>query len=211
MENAKFFRYLVSHFLRAPISTVWVMMIRLTDSRNRRRWSRQDALLSEWDTRTELISTFIPDNSSVIEFGAGRMVLRGLLKANTTYQPSDIVSRGEGTLIYDLNSDDVRLPREYTHAVLSGVLEYVRDIRSFVVNVYPYVEIIIASYTSIEELKDPIIRKRNGWVSHLSRSDFLKIFSECGFEVDSATVWRDQDIYVFKKSASRRVARKLSG
>jgi len=57
------------------------------------RWEKKKNLYPDWDERTIIISQYIPENSSILEFGAARMILKQYLPENCTYTPSDIVSR----------------------------------------------------------------------------------------------------------------------
>ena len=199
MRWTKALRSTVSHFARRPLYTLRILMTPLTNAQLKKRWSQSESLLSEWDGRTQLIAKLIPNGSKVIEFGAGRMVLKPLLGTNCVYQPSDIVDRGRGTLVLDLNVDRVVLGCSYSHAVFSGVLEYVRDIAGLIQAISPQVSIIIASYSSTDAIPDIVIRLQNGWVSHLSDSDFLNAFIVAGYDVGDAFNWREQKIYVFRK------------
>jgi hypothetical protein len=171
----------------------------VTDAQLMERWRRTDTLLSEWDTRTQLIATLIPDGAQIIEFGAGRMVLKSLLGPNCTYQPSDIVDRGHGTLVLDLNVDTISLPRNYSHAVFSGVLEYVRDIPGLIEKISPQVTTIISSYSSSDAISDVFIRRQNGWVSNLSDRELQNAFHCAGYDLLETLEWREQKIYVFGK------------
>src|SRR5690349_16692383 len=94
------------------------------------RWADPHNLSEKWDERTKLIAQLIPNDSRVIEFGAGRRRLESYLHPSCTYFASDLVSRGSGTIVFNLNARP--LP-DLTHlglnvAVFGGVLEYVSDL-----------------------------------------------------------------------------------
>src|ERR1700743_3487879 len=99
---------------------------------DRRRWADTKNIYRSWEPRTKLVATLVPDNSRVIEFGAGRRVLERYLDPSCTYVPSDIVDRGPRTIVCDLNQRP--LPDlgagVYDVAVILGVLEYVSDLPS---------------------------------------------------------------------------------
>lgn len=86
------------------------------------RWGNEKGLHSDWDSRTKQISALIQPGESVIEFGAGRMILKKFLPEKCTYTPSDIIERENRTIICDLNCN--LLPQFPSHdvAVFSGVL-----------------------------------------------------------------------------------------
>src|SRR5262249_34942190 len=99
---------------------------------DRRRWMDPRSLHARWEPRTKIVAALVPDNSRVIEFGAGNRILERYLDPSCTYVPSDMVDRGPGTIVCDLNQRP--LPdlgqNVYDVAVLIGVLEYLRDVPS---------------------------------------------------------------------------------
>src|SRR5436190_22890161 len=106
------------------------MLLAVLGGSDYRRWARAENLKDRWDSRTKLIASLVPAGSRVIEFGAGKRQLERHLHPSCTYLPSDIVDRGPGTLIIDLNADPLidLGPHRVDPAALSGVLEYVHDL-----------------------------------------------------------------------------------
>jgi hypothetical protein len=135
-------------------------LLRLFGGTDRKRWLDESSLRVAWDDRTELIASLVPDNSVVLEFGAGRLALGRALPPGCTYIPSDIVSRRADCLIIDLNSR--RLPRLPTHdvAVFSGVLEYVGDIGAVARQLAQTTGRIIASYAVLDRAGGEAIQAR---------------------------------------------------
>ncbi len=91
------------------------------------RWRHTSSLHPSWDERTILISKLIPPNSSILEFGAGKMTLKKHVEDNCSYTPSDFVDRGGNQLIYDLNAPKLSsFSDKYDVSVFSGMecLEY---------------------------------------------------------------------------------------
>src|ERR1044072_6598742 len=68
-----------------------------------RRWKNLYNYLAWWASRIEKMARLIPEGNRVIEFGAGHQQLKSQLPQNCTYIPSDLVDRGPGTVICDLN------------------------------------------------------------------------------------------------------------
>jgi len=98
---------------------------------DRNRWRDLDNHDIAWDKRTRNIAALIAPDSNVIEFGAGRRQLPRWLPPRCGYIASDIVARGEQTLVCDLNKRPLpSLPHQTSVqvAVFSGVLEYVADL-----------------------------------------------------------------------------------
>lgn len=151
----------------------------MTDSR---RWRKAHSV-PEWDERTRLIASFIPEGTtSVLEFGAWTMELRKHLPDGCRYTPCDIVDRGPRTIVCDLNAET--LPEFPSHdvAVFSGVLEYVYDVPRLLDALSNVVSTVIASYAVAEGARaHPEVRAENNWVNAYTRADLLHLFEAAGF------------------------------
>lgn len=167
------------------------------------RWTPIDNLVPDWDSRTFEIAKLIEDNSFVLEFGAGRQILREYLPGNCRYIPSDIVDRGNETIVCDLNGDSLPNFPICDVAVFSGVLEYVNDVPNLVDYLKQYVGTIIASYAILESNKK--YRRNYGWVNDFTTEEFIEVFTEVGFSLVHQATWRSQIIFVFKKSGIQDV------
>jgi hypothetical protein len=162
------------------------------------RWGSAERLSSGWDSRTEKIATLISPGVSVIEFGAGRMVLKRLLSEHCTYTPSDLVDRGGGTIVCDLNGRTLPPFPPHDVAVFSGVLEYVNDVPRLIAHLSNSVGVVIASYAVTDCNKEN--RRGQGWVNDFSSARILDIFENAGFSCDYRGEWRSQVIYRFAKT-----------
>jgi hypothetical protein len=183
--------------------TKWLFAAGDRQAANLQRWSDLGNFDPGWDERTRRIAARCAGAGSVIEFGAGRGTLAAELEASTHYTPSDIVSRGPDTLVWDLNKGAPVLDRHYDVAVFSGVLEYVGDIGLLFRGLHGQVGRIVASYASTEEVRDRLTRLENGWVNHSSSEDFIAIAAESGFAITDKEEWVDSSIYAFRSNASR--------
>jgi len=167
-----------------------------------KRWGNQENLSPDWDVRTRQIATLIEPGSSVIEFGAGRLILRNFLPENCSYTPSDIVDRGSNTIVCDLNAQNLPEFQKYDVAVFSGVLEYINDVPRLVSHLSNFVNVIITSYATAEVNK----KKRGvlGWVNNYTSTEFIEIFEKRGFQCINSQECRSkaiksQMIYKFVK------------
>src|SRR5262249_45361998 len=99
---------------------------------DRKHWANPRSLHESWEPRTRKAAALVPKNSRVLEFGAGNRLLGRYLDPSCTYVPSDLVDRGPGTIVCDLNKRPLPDLGEnaYDVTVLIGVLEYVRDVPS---------------------------------------------------------------------------------
>lgn len=176
-------------------------MIKFKGGADYTRWATQTELSSEWDERTRLIAAQIKPGTSVLEFGAGRMILKQHLPEECLYTPSDLVDRGEGTLVCDLNGREIPAFPRHDVAVFSGVLEYINDLPRLVAHLAGSVNEVIASYAVLEH--NPRDRRANGWVNDFTSEQLLRIFAAAGFHPEHCVRWRNQMIYRFAKQGGR--------
>ncbi|HXY58458.1 MAG TPA: hypothetical protein VEH76_07745 [Methylocystis sp.] len=182
----------------SPVKTLKRAIRPVSDDDLLRRWAEPANLLEDWDERTRAMAGMIPNGAVVIEFGAGRMILKDILGPDCVYQGSDLVARDASTIVCDLNQSLPKLRFKCSHAVFSGVLEYIRDTRRLVGFLSQEVEYVVASYTPLENLRSLAVRYNNGWVSHLTQEEFIQLFSDGGFVLEKSIGWRDQIIFVFR-------------
>jgi hypothetical protein len=172
-----------------------------------RRWGKTSNLSPDWDVRTRMIAGLINPGASVLEFGAGRMVLKTFLPANCTYTPSDIVDRGPGTLICDLNGKTLPPFPRHNVAVFSGVLEYIIEIQRLADHLAAFVDVVIASYAVTDLNRGP--RRMFGWVNDFSSAQIVQIFEHAGFNCEKTDRWEEQIIYRFVRSQKKPVGAAL--
>lgn len=164
------------------------------------RWSTEQSLSAKWDSRTERIAQLIAPESRVLEFGAGRLVLKKYLPEGCSYTPSDIVDRGEGTLVCDLNAETLpQFDSDFDVCVFSGVLEYLNDAPRLIKHLSAKIPTIITSYATLELKPKLIKRRKSGWVNDYSAAEFKAIFSSFGYVLDHVEEWHSQEIYRFVK------------
>jgi hypothetical protein len=161
------------------------------------RWSSEGTLSPDWDGRTRLIASLIPAGSSVLEFGAGRLVLRDYLPSGCRYTPSDLVDRGAGTIVCDLNAKVLPDFPRHDVAIFSGVLEYVNDVPRLVRHLSPRVNAFVLSYAVTDTNASLVYRRADGWVNDFSASALVKVFADHGFRCDRTESWRSQQVFRF--------------
>lgn len=162
------------------------------------RWSQTDNLREEWDGRTRALAAFIQPGSRIVELGAGRCSLREFLPDNCEYTPSDIVDRGPGTFICDLNKRPLPSLESFAPdiVVMSGVLEYVNDPEQAVQWLASQTKQLALSYRCVppdlsnrKRLRVWAERSRHGWVNHLEESGLLELFANAGFVCRDRSTW----------------------
>jgi hypothetical protein len=175
---------------------------------DRRRWADPRNIHASWESRNKQLATLVPGNSRVIEFGAGKRVLERYLDPSCTYVPSDIIDRGPGTIICDLNQRP--LPdlgsSAYDVAVFSGVLEYVRDVPAVLDWLTKHVTVCVLTYApakakgrSPRGLLETVARLRHGWMNNYREEELRSLFCERGFEPVQERQWEEQRLFVFSR------------
>jgi hypothetical protein len=180
------------------------------------RWTSPRGLEEWWDERTNLLAKLVPPGSKVIEFGAGRRQLEKLLPSDCSYTPSDLVDRGAGTLVCDLNRRPLADLSHITPdvAIFSGVLEYIRDVPD------------LARWLAAEGVKtclssfDPAPadlglvgrwrewRRRSyyGYMNGLTEDELRACFKAAGFNCVERHTWTTQVILRFLRDSQTRPA-----
>ena len=174
-----------------------------------RRWA-DASTYDDWEERTRIIAELIPAGARVIEFGAGNPLLERHLPQGSTYVPSDIVDRGAGTVVVDLNRRPLpELGREFDVAVLAGVLEYVQSVPCLLSWLSQWVPTVIASYScptsrthGPRRLLERFRRAGAGWVNSYSEVELVEIAARARFHLEQAITWHtaDGDERIFKFS-----------
>jgi hypothetical protein len=189
------------------LRTLRTRLFRVSDHERWRDLCNHDV---DWDKRTRAIANLIPPGSHVIEFGAGRRQLERWLPAGCSYTPSDIVDRGPGTLLCDLNRRPLpTLGRQapLQIAVFSGVIEYVVDLPRVLTWLTPQIDRVIASYNcappvdrAAERLRVIVERLSSGWVNHFTEAEIIAHFADARFTVSRIVNGAQIDrIFVFSR------------
>jgi hypothetical protein len=185
-----------------------VLIDRVFQRSDYRRWTKQENLETWWEPRTKRIAEFIPKNSRVIEFGSGRQHLAQYLDPSCIYFPSDLVDRSPGTLICDLNKrplPDLKSTLRPDVAVFAGVLEYVRDLPAVVEWLSHQVTVCVASYTcagsepaTVQRVLEVFFRSYYGYLNEYTEKEIIALFRTHGFVCVKKDEWTSQLIFVLR-------------
>jgi hypothetical protein len=170
-----------------------------------RRWADARNIFASWESRSQRAAALVPLGSRVIEFGAGNRVFERHLDRSCTYTPSDIVDRGAGTIVCDLNLTP--LPDlgvdTYDVAVLMGVLEYLRDMPMVLDWLGELVPTLVLSYAcargsrySPARMVQSVGRLKAGWLNSYRADELRSMFSERGFAQLHEETWHGQRLFV---------------
>jgi hypothetical protein len=174
-------------------------LFRSTPDQSRKLWTRKDEFDFAWKTRIDRMAHYINGPGPVADIGCGMMWLEAHLKSENLYIPIDYVRRDERTRILDLNSDQIGL-LDARFAVLSGVVEYVRDVHGLARQLGDSgVDRVILSYCTVES--HPVRRMREGlnWINHYALSELLDFFISSGFVLAGIDSISRNTILVFDK------------
>jgi len=201
-------------FLRDPVGMLRgvrriarTLFLRTLNRSDYERWSNPDSLEAWWETRTQKIADLIPKGTRVIEFGAGRRWLESYLDPSCIYIASDLVDRGPGTIICDLNKrplPDLKVLRPDV-AVFIGVLEYLKGLPSIAPWLSRQVSTCVCSYEyasteagTVRRVFEILRRLYFGYQNIFTELEFVELFSKCGFACTRMETWNEQRLFVFQ-------------
>jgi len=157
------------------------------------RWRDAANLASQWADRSKLAAALIGSGPRrVLDVGAGDMALRGFLPADCDYVAADIVSRGPGCLVADLNQRQFP-PGAYDCVTFLGVLEYLHEPAWALGMAARAAPILVVSYCA-DTSGDRAYRRGLGWVNDFGKADFEAALVAAG--------WSPSACVEYKKSAA---------
>lgn len=181
---------------------------------DRYRWSDARSFKPTWEARGQLMAQLVPTGAVVVDVGSGPHGVRPWLEPSCSCVALDLVPRGPGSIVCDLN--DRRLPdlAPYgpTVAVLAGVLEYVRDVPAVVDWLARHVGTFIVSYECAPPggatVGERVWRARLGWVNSYSEEQLRLLFGQRGFACARREDWDGGDgpgcVFVFTRDDHQR-------
>jgi hypothetical protein len=153
------------------------------------RWAQMDSLATQWDARAAMAARYIPAGQRVLDIGAGAMALGAQLGPGCSYFPADIVSRGPGCQVVDLNKGEFPAG-QYDWVTFLGVLEYVHEPIPALARARCVAPNAIVTYCTMNN-GDVQVRRGMGWVNEYSRPQFEGLLATAGWTVrDVAEVKR---------------------
>jgi hypothetical protein len=145
------------------------------------RWSEIDSLATQWDARAALAADWIPADVRVLDVGCGAMALGNVLKPGCSYFPADLVKRGAGCFVVDLNRKQFP-PGQYDWVSFLGVLEYVHEINWPLECARKAAPNLLVTYCSYTE-GAIALRRGMGWVNDLTAPQFEAALTASGWRI----------------------------
>jgi hypothetical protein len=140
----------------------------------------------KYPARAEVAGEEIPDGASVLDIGAGSMVLSEYLKPGCTYQPCDLLKRTPDCLVANLNRGEFPRERHYDFTVMLGVLMYLSDPEWAIHQCASVSNSAVFAYTpALDEPSAAETSNRGaaGWVNHFTQSEYISLVEDNGFKV----------------------------
>lgn len=162
-----------------------------------KRWSGLENIKPKWIERTAVMAEWVPPESRVLEFGAGRQLLRQCLPPGCAYTPSDLADRGDGTIVCDLNTTPLPPFENFDVAFFAGVFEYIHDFERLLRHLHRYFPMIIGSYCVTDQAPQDDLgyRRARCWVNDFSESELIRLLENGGYRIEASNYWRKQWLF----------------
>jgi hypothetical protein len=165
---------------------------------DRARWERTAREKPRWDERNQLIASYIPPGSTVVDLGCGAQTLRDHLPEGCRYLPVDLVP-APGVVVCDFNAGEFpELGERADLAVCSGVLEYLAAPLEFLARLPELARRVLLSYADLGDDETQATRERRGWVNHLTESELHAIVETAGLHSRELGAWTSHAVYVLE-------------
>lgn len=148
-----------------------------------RTWA---ALKDRWDQRTRQAAAWLAREPGVADIGCGLMALRDYLPPETRYLPADVVDRGPGTMLVDLNADAPLPTFGVPAAAILGVLEYVADLPRLLRQLHQFDRVVLSyNHASIQDLlwRLRLRDKQVVWLHRHGPAGFARLLEQAGWHI----------------------------
>lgn len=144
------------------------------------RWSQPESFAPQWAYRAGLAAQMIPAYAQVLDIGCGAMDLERVLPEGCGYQPCDLVSRDERTIVCDLNAGGFPDGAQPDIVSMLGVLEYIREPLDVLRKVRALNCPLVCSYSIIDR-RPELDRASQGWINSFDFAGLQALMRQAGF------------------------------
>ena len=147
------------------------------------RWSTLKAAeAAPWKARAAVAAALLISPKSVLDLGCGLMSLEEFLSPDTAYQPVDVVSRDNRTIVCDFNKSPP--PRKMPEAVTClGLREYLFEPASLLNTLSWRHKAAVISYCATDAPEPIEDRRANAWVNDMSVAQIEAMFQATGWRI----------------------------
>ncbi len=150
------------------------------------RWSSWNMLGNEPDLRAGMAGQLVPENSNVLDVGAGMMLLRDYIPASCTYTPLDIVARNRNTIIADLNQQQYPQSK-YDVVCALFLLEFIHEPQLLFDWACKHADRLIFTYHPLQPGADRNKRRAAGFFNDYNVGELKSMALQAGWKTVSFT------------------------
>lgn len=145
-------------------------------------WQDNKHLTSDFPERYAFVSRFIPSGSTVFDIGCGAMHLEKHLPWQVAYQPCDLYSRDDRTIVIDLNQQQFPDVSKADLLVFISVIEYLSDPIFIIQKIKESNKAALIIYP-INPLTDSRSESEPAYPKHLTESMWQNYLKEYGLYI----------------------------
>ncbi|MBI9112934.1 MAG: FkbM family methyltransferase [Maridesulfovibrio ferrireducens] len=168
----------------AEIFTAYTERLIKAKSTDCGRWSRWNSLYNEPDLRAGIAGQFVPEHSTVLDAGAGLMLLRDYIPEKCIYIPLDIVARSRNCIVADLNQHQYP-DREFDVVTALFTLEFLHAPAEFMKWAHESCETLIFTYFTAQPNSEKN-RRIAGIFNDLNHTNIQNMTQKSGWEIVTA-------------------------
>lgn len=157
--------------------------------------------------RIEIVASMCrwEDFHTVVDLGAGAMLIKKYLSPETNYIPVDFIPFAPGTCVCNLDEYEFPvsvMPKNVDCTIILGTLEHVRNWRWLLTATSKVSPRILVGLVALEIMPSIKERAEHGFVSHIYTHDLIIHMQELGYKLTVAKERHQLDnIYLFERTA----------
>lgn len=170
---------------------------------NSDKWGNSSSYKPNWIQRAKIAAAFIPNGVKVFEVGSGIGDFAKLISSRVNYQGSDLEPLNKNFLKLNLDTDEIPV-QLVDFFVFLGVFEYLKNPQNAALKICQVTDNIVCSYCcktdAFDHSKSNNSRRKDGWSTDFSKSEFLSHFQAQGFYLITEKLFNstlDYNQYVF--------------
>jgi len=117
--------------------------------------------------------------TSIMDLGCGKQQAKKYIDESIEYYPVDYINHIDSTIVKDFNNGEF-YHKKVSLCLCSGILEYIRNINSFVRDMSKNCDYVLGSYN----FKESFPNRNKIWVNNFSFNQLIKIFNKYGFVLE---------------------------